>query len=193
MCKDKSKKEMWSKRYKEREDGLKGPAVFIENKLNHLNKGTVLDLACGDGRNSIFLAKQGFEVTGIDFSEEALKRLNTFSEMEKLEVATKVLDVDNKDELLKLGKFDNIVISNFKPTVQVFKMLDKLLNEEGIIIFSTFNFRDAEENDFPRKFCVEENEFKDVNDQLELVALDVFKEGSRNLDGYIFANKKKDL
>ena len=113
--------------------------------------------------------------------------------MEKLEVATKVLDVDNKDELLKLGKFDNIVISNFKPTVQVFKMLDKLLNEEGIIIFSTFNFRDAEENDFPRKFCVEENEFKDVNDQLELVALDVFKEGSRNLDGYIFANKKKDL
>ncbi len=189
MCKDKLKKEMWSKRYKEREDGLKGPAVFIKRKVDNLKRGTVLDFACGDGRNSIYLAKEGFEVTGIDFSEEALKRLNKFSEIENVEVETKVVDVDNKEEILKLGKFDNIVISNFKPTVEVFKTLHQLLNQDGMLIFSTFNFRDAEENEFPRKFCVEENEFKDVSDELDLVSLDVFKEGNRNLDGYIFKLK----
>ena len=189
MCIDKSKQQSWSKRYKERTGELKGPAVFIKSKIEHLKKGTVLDLACGDGRNSVFLAREGFEVTGVDFSQEALNRLNEFSEMESLDIKTRVVDVDDKEEILKLEKFDNIIISNFKPTTEIFKILPQLLTENGIILFSTFNFRDAQENNFPRKFCVEKEEFKAVSDKLDLIALDVFKEESRNLDGYIFKLK----
>ena len=36
--------------------------------------GTALDIGCGEGHSSIYLAKQGFEVTGIDFSETAISR-----------------------------------------------------------------------------------------------------------------------
>jgi len=36
--------------------------------------GRVLDLACGEGRNAIWLAEQGFEVTAVDFSRVALDR-----------------------------------------------------------------------------------------------------------------------
>lgn len=36
--------------------------------------GTALDIGCGEGYSSIYLAKQGFEVTGIDFSETAISR-----------------------------------------------------------------------------------------------------------------------
>jgi len=32
----------------------------------------VIDIGCGSGRNSIFLAKEGFDVTGVDFSEVPL-------------------------------------------------------------------------------------------------------------------------
>lgn len=189
MCKNKERQESWSDRYKKRTGELKGPALFIKNNIEQLKKGTVLDLACGDGRNTIYLAKEGFDVTGADFSEEALERLAMFGKKEDVDVKTVVTDVDDKDEILGLGKFDNIIISNFKPTIEIFKTLHELLTQDGIIIFVTFNFRQAESSDFPRKFCLEENEFKDVSDKLELVKLEILKEGHNHLDGYIFKKK----
>lgn len=190
MCKSKEKQANWSKRYKEKTDGLKPPAQFIKNNLNCLKKGTVLDLACGDGRNAIFLAKSGFEVTGVDFSKEALDRLENFSKIENLNVKTRLVDVDDKEEVLDIGRFDNIVISNFKPTIEIFKILPKLLNKDGILIFTTFNYRQAKISEFPRKYCLEENEFKNISDELSLLKLDVFKEVEKHLDGYIFKLKK---
>ncbi len=49
---------------------------FIDNLINHLKptKGnTMLDVACGKGRHSIQLANKGFDVTGIDLSEDSIK------------------------------------------------------------------------------------------------------------------------
>lgn len=189
MSKDKEKQKKWSDRYKKRTGELKGPALFIKDNITSLKKGTVLDLASGDGRNSIYLAKEGFKVTAVDFSEEALERLEKFSKEENVEVTTNTLDVDDKEKILDLGKFDNIIISNFKPTVEIFKTLPELLNDDGIIIFVTFNFRQAETSDFPRKFCLEKEEFKDVSDKLELIKLEVLEEGTNHLDGYIFKLK----
>jgi SAM-dependent methyltransferase len=40
-----------------------------------------VDLACGEGRNSIWLAEQGWEVTGVDFSPVGLSKAKRFAEM----------------------------------------------------------------------------------------------------------------
>jgi ubiquinone/menaquinone biosynthesis C-methylase UbiE len=47
---------------------------FIEVELNHDRTKRILDIGCGTGRHSIELAKRGYKVTGIDFSESQLKR-----------------------------------------------------------------------------------------------------------------------
>jgi len=50
---------------------------FIDALLAHLNPPThasFLDLACGSGRHSVFLASKGFEVTGIDLSDELIEK-----------------------------------------------------------------------------------------------------------------------
>ena len=50
-------------------------ALFMNALTNYLNlkKGdTILDLACGRGRHSKYLYRQGFDVTGIDLSEESI-------------------------------------------------------------------------------------------------------------------------
>src|SRR3989344_3900671 len=50
---------------------------FFTNKIDyfkHLGLKKVLDAGCGDGRNLVEFAKAGFQVTGIDISEEALNR-----------------------------------------------------------------------------------------------------------------------
>lgn len=50
------------------------PNRFLVEELAALPPGRALDLACGEGRNSIWLALRGFEVTGVDFSGVALEK-----------------------------------------------------------------------------------------------------------------------
>ncbi|AFS78713.1 tellurite methyltransferase TehB [Gottschalkia acidurici 9a] len=187
--KDESNREHWSEKYRQRDNELKEPSFYIKNNISFLNKGSLLDLACGDGRNAIFLSKYGFDVTGVDFSEEAIKRLLYFSELNHVSINTKIFDLDNISEITRLGKFDNIIISCFKPTLEMFKILPQLLNKNGIIILCSFNFRQAEEKEFPRKYCLEENEFINVSDELILIKYDHLIEERGYLDGYIFKLK----
>ncbi|SRX55790.1 bifunctional 2-polyprenyl-6-hydroxyphenol methylase/3-demethylubiquinol 3-O-methyltransferase UbiG [Aequorivita sp. CIP111184] len=60
--------------YKDR--GHREAALFMNTLTNFLNlqkNDTILDLACGRGRHSKYLYKQGFNVTGVDLSEESIK------------------------------------------------------------------------------------------------------------------------
>jgi SAM-dependent methyltransferase len=48
------------------------PTRFLVAEVDGLEPGRALDLACGAGRNAVWLAEQGWAVTGADFSEVAL-------------------------------------------------------------------------------------------------------------------------
>ncbi len=50
------------------------PNRWVHEVLAGRPGGTALDLACGEGRNAVWLAEQGWDVTGVDFSETALSR-----------------------------------------------------------------------------------------------------------------------
>ena len=48
---------------------------FMDNLSNYLNlpdNGKILDLACGKGRHSVYLNKLGYDVTGVDLSEQSI-------------------------------------------------------------------------------------------------------------------------
>lgn len=69
----------WEKYYKNLEEipeGIKGPRGYIKalaEEMKEQGRKKVLDLGCGFGRHLIYLAEEGFEVTGIDISQEAVK------------------------------------------------------------------------------------------------------------------------
>lgn len=50
------------------------PNRFIVEQATDLTPATAIDLACGEGRNAVWLARQGWDVTGIDFSAVALEK-----------------------------------------------------------------------------------------------------------------------
>jgi 2-polyprenyl-3-methyl-5-hydroxy-6-metoxy-1,4-benzoquinol methylase len=50
------------------------PAELLVEWLPRLRQGTALDLACGAGRNALFLAQSGFSVDAVDISPVALER-----------------------------------------------------------------------------------------------------------------------
>jgi SAM-dependent methyltransferase len=59
----------WDARYKEKDLVWSAkPNVFLPPLVDPLEVGSALDLACGEGRNAIWLAQNGWEVTGVDFS-----------------------------------------------------------------------------------------------------------------------------
>ena len=54
---------------------------FLDNLINYFNpdpETRILDLACGKGRHSVYLNEKGFEVTGIDLSEESIQYCRQF-------------------------------------------------------------------------------------------------------------------
>lgn len=56
-------------------------------------KGKLLDVGCGQGRDAIALAKLGFEVTGIDYSKVGIEQLNTIAKKENLPLTGLVADI----------------------------------------------------------------------------------------------------
>jgi SAM-dependent methyltransferase len=65
----------WDRRYAGRELLWTGePNRFLVAETAELPPGRALDLACGEGRNAVWLAEQGWRVTGVDFSRVALDK-----------------------------------------------------------------------------------------------------------------------
>jgi 2-polyprenyl-3-methyl-5-hydroxy-6-metoxy-1,4-benzoquinol methylase len=68
-------REDWDKRYAGRElIWTAQPNRFLAAEVAGLTSGRALDLGCGEGRNAVWLAEQGWAVTAVDFSEVALEK-----------------------------------------------------------------------------------------------------------------------
>lgn len=67
--------EAWNARYDTTELVWTGEANrFLPPEVEGLAPGRALDLACGEGRNAVWLAQQGWEVTGVDFSSTGVAK-----------------------------------------------------------------------------------------------------------------------
>ncbi len=70
--------EAWNERYGASElVWSAGPNQFVEAELADLPPGRALDLAAGEGRNAIWLARQGWQVTAVDFAQAGLDKGRT--------------------------------------------------------------------------------------------------------------------
>ena len=71
----------------------RGPNEFVERALAGLAAGEALDLACGEGRNALWLAGLGWRVTALDFSAVAVERGRRLAEESGVSVTWSVADV----------------------------------------------------------------------------------------------------
>jgi len=69
------------------------PNRFLVAEVSGLAPGRALDLACGEGRNAVWLARRGWRVTGIDFSEVAIEKARRLAGARKVEVEWLVADL----------------------------------------------------------------------------------------------------
>ena len=84
----------WNARYAGKElVWSAGPNRFLVSEAGGLPPGRALDLACGEGRNAIWLAEQGWQVTGVDFSDVAIEKARAIAAKRGVDVDFRVADL----------------------------------------------------------------------------------------------------
>lgn len=80
-------REDWDRRYAEVESLWSArPNRVLVAEVEGLTPGRALDLACGEGRNAIWLAERGWGVTGVDFSQVAISKARASAERAGVDV-----------------------------------------------------------------------------------------------------------
>jgi len=87
-------KEFWNKRYGEKGFAYRIlPSPFFKEQLLKLKPARILLPAEGEGRNAVFVAKRGWNVTAFDMSENARIKALVFAKTQKTEIEYKVCSV----------------------------------------------------------------------------------------------------
>lgn len=87
---------IWDKRY-QGDDYVYGtaPNDFLKSQVAELPRGKVLCLAEGEGRNAVFLAQRGFDVTAVDLSPVGLAKARRLAEQQGVGISTIVADLSD--------------------------------------------------------------------------------------------------
>ncbi len=85
---------MWNERYSQAEYVYgKNPNDFLVEMVQQIPKGRVLCLADGEGRNGVYLAQQGCQVTAVDASPIGLEKAQKLAAERSVEIETIVADL----------------------------------------------------------------------------------------------------
>jgi SAM-dependent methyltransferase len=132
---------MWDERYSAAEYayGTK-PNEFLEAKVSSIPKGEVLSLAEGEGRNAVFLAKQGYSVTAVDASLVGLNKARKLAEENG--VVVEFIHADLAEFDLGENRWDGIV-SIFCPLPssvrkQLYKKVEAGLKRGGVFLLEAY-------------------------------------------------------
>lgn len=129
----------WNDRFKARELNIMKHEKILEEDIQCFPKrGKVLDLACGDGRNAIYLGRLGYEVTAIDFCSEALNRLSYFIEKESLQIKTKLLDFSKAEIFIGIERYDVIIINHYRLNPELYSYVMNCLKSCGVLWVNGF-------------------------------------------------------
>ena len=132
---------MWDERYSAAEYAYGTvPNQFLVENFHHIPKGNVLSIAEGEGRNAVFLAKQGYTVTAVDGSIVGLNKAKKLAD--ENEVTIELIQADLADYNLGDNKWDGIV-SIFFPLPsslrkELYKCLETALKPKGVFLLEAY-------------------------------------------------------
>lgn len=125
--------------------GTLGECDFIEEQIGRNKSLKIIDIGCGTGRHSIELTKRGYNVTGVDLSENQLKMARQKAQEAGLAINFQTQDARN---LPFDGEFDLAIMlceggfslmETDEMNFEILKNASKVLKDNGKLIFTTLN------------------------------------------------------
>lgn len=140
---------MWEDRYKG-DDYLYGraPTRFLVDQQALLRgRGRALVVAAGEGRNSVFLAKHGLNVTAFDYAPSAVAKARKLARDEGVELDVQLSDLDSWDWStpsydMVAGFFTQFVMPSERP--ELFANMDRALKPGGQLVLHGYTPKQVE-------------------------------------------------
>lgn len=140
----------WDNRYRENDYAYGvDPSEIIAKNINLIKpKAKILSLAEGEGRNAVYLAKFGFNVTAVDFSQQAKQKALSLAKKENVDIVYEVGNLENFD--IGVEKWD-CIISIFCHTglelrKNLFTKINDGIKQGGLFIFQGYNINQLKNN-----------------------------------------------
>jgi SAM-dependent methyltransferase len=111
---------------------------FLVEVFPHFNKiGSALDIGCGGGRDAVFLAEQGWQVTAADNQSAVLACAESLADQVGVKVNWCLCDIEDVDHF-PTGPFDLILMSRFLDR-RLFPVIKRSLSTGGLLLVHTFS------------------------------------------------------
>ena len=99
----------WDERYQQGEHLNDQPHPLVVEFAAMLNPGRVLDVACGVGRHTLYLAERGWQVTAVDSSGVAVEILREHARKLDLQIDARVADFERGEFIIEPDSYDLIL------------------------------------------------------------------------------------
>ena len=147
----------WNERYRLRErpaeDLDPAPTPLLVETAAALAPGkapfTALDLACGAGRNALWLAERGWEVTAVDGAPAAIEILQTRAAQRGLKINAVVADLEKGEFVIEPSRWDLVAMCYYLQR-NLFEMAKRGVAPGGILI-SIVHVNEPGEEDSPHR------------------------------------------
>lgn len=143
-------REFWDSRFSEPGYAYgEEPNDFLRSTCQHMATGDALSLCEGEGRNAVYLARLGFRVTAVDFSEVGLAKASALAAKQGVTITTRVVDLADFD--LGFACWDLVVSIFAQPPSPVrqrlFRQLHQALRPQGRLVLESKVAADATRDD----------------------------------------------
>jgi len=154
----------WDAHHREKtKDSPAAPAGIVKEWLPMLRPGHTLDLACGTGRHTLFLAAQGHAVAAIDWSGAALDILESRARRAKLQVSREagiavsglssrgmqLIQANLEETKLSEAFFELILCFNYLQR-SLFPLITRASRPGGMLLFETYTYAQQNYSDGPK-------------------------------------------
>ena len=183
-------KEKWDTKYLTKKQLLRPREASrnLQDYIGHCKGTQALDLACGSGRNSIFLAECGFDIDALDIAQIAIETLDAEAQKKNLhsKINTYLVDLDIYE--IKKDKYDIIIMANFLDR-KIIESAKDALKKDGILFVETYMISDInKKKQSNSKYLLKNQELKNMlNNSWQILHYDEFE----NEDYEIYKMKKQ--
>lgn len=154
-------RERWNARWRERAAELEDASAFLREHAALLGvHGKALDLAGGAGRNAIWLARRGFDVTLVDVSDVALDKAEQRAQRLGVASRLRLLRLDLEAPLSIAPVFDLLLVVHYLDRERRDSFVE-LLGSDGLVVCANPTVTNLERHERPsRRFLVERGELE---------------------------------
>jgi 2-polyprenyl-3-methyl-5-hydroxy-6-metoxy-1,4-benzoquinol methylase len=161
----------------------KDPIPYLVDQLHRLPKGKALDLAMGEGRNGVFLATKGFQVTGLDISEKGLEKAQALAKSQGITIETKVADLDHAP--LGTNEYD-VVLCTYYVNRDLLPRMKQAVKPGGMVVVETYTMGHLKyRSQFRKEWLLEKNELLEWFKDFTILHYQVVDDGESAFAGIV--------